>query len=118
MITIGYRLAVWGFLGTGNDIESGNFGLWDQHVPHQWISQNIQAFGGDQNKVTLAGQSAGTSSVVYQSLFSKNEGIFQRGIALAGSITCPRHTILNTLICCIGLGIFLAAIQKHHLLTL
>ena len=89
VVTIDYRLAVWGFLSTGNDIAPGNLGLWDQHVALQWIHRNIRAFGGDPERVTIPGQSAGGSSVVYQAMFPPNKGLFQRAIALGGSITCP-----------------------------
>ena len=89
VITINYRLAVWGFLSTGNDVAPGNLGLWDQHIALQWINRNIRAFGGDPMRITISGQSAGGASVVYQSLFPGNKGLFQRAIALAGSITCP-----------------------------
>ena len=88
-VTITYRLAVFGFLSTGNSTLPGNLGLWDQHTALQWVHGNIEDFGGDPAKVTIIGDSAGGASVVFQSLFPKNKGLFQRAIAMSGSITCP-----------------------------
>lgn len=111
VVTIGYRFAVWGFLSSGNDIAPGNLGLWDQHVALKWINQNIQAFGGDPNRVTISGQSAGSSSVVYQSLFPRNEGLFQRAIALEGVSPVRGHTISDQLTLYFALLAYWDAIQ-------
>ena len=89
VVTLNYRLAVWGFLTSGDSTVPGNLGLWDQHIALKWVNQNINAFGGDPKKVTIFGQSAGGSSVVFQSSFPRNAGLFQRAIAMAGSISCP-----------------------------
>lgn len=51
LVTINYRLGPLGFLSTGNDEFPGNLGLWDQRLALQWIQRNIEAFGGDKNKV-------------------------------------------------------------------
>ena len=88
MVAIGYRLTYLGFLHT-NEGNGGNFGLWDQHVAIKWVHDNIASFGGDTSRVTLFGESAGSSSVIFQSLYPGNKGLFQRGIAESGSITSP-----------------------------
>lgn len=49
----------------------------DQHLALKWVKDNIQHFGGDPNKITIFGQSAGGASVQYQLLYEKNEGLFQ-----------------------------------------
>ena len=85
VVTINYRLAHLGFLQTNEG--AGNFGLWDQHLAIKWVSENIGSFGGDVNNITIFGESAGSSSVVYQVLFPGNKNLFQRAIAESGGIT-------------------------------
>ena len=89
VVTINYRLSLWGFLSTEDEQAPGNYGLWDQSLAIKWLNNNIRAFGGDPGRVTIAGESAGSVSVVYQSLYEGNGGLFQRAIALSGSITAP-----------------------------
>ena len=73
IVTINYRLGVYGFLG-GHDLRAssasrgdgpvgGNLGLWDQVLARRWVREHISAFGGDSGRVTLFGQSAGGASV-------------------------------------------------------
>ena len=83
---VSYRLTYLGFLQT-NERNGGNFGLWDQHLAIKWVHDNIASFGGDIGNVTIFGESAGSTSVIYQSLYPGNKGLFQRGIAESGSIT-------------------------------
>ena len=89
VVTINYRLSLWGFLSTGDEYAPGNYGLWDQSLAIMWVNSNIRAFGGDPGRVTIAGESAGAVSVVYQALNEGNTGLFQRAIAQSGSITAP-----------------------------
>ena len=117
VVTINYRLAVWGFLSTGNDIAPGNQGLWDQHVALKWVHQNIEAFGGDPRRVTISGQSAGAASVVYQSMFPRNKGLFQIAIAFAGSITCPWSYNLHPIETVLRFGNLLGCDTRSELVT-
>ena len=87
VVTLNYRLTLWGFLSTKDEHSPGNYGLWDQHLALQWVHDNIKNFGGDAGRVTIFGESAGSGSVVYQSLYAGNRGLFQRAIAQSGSIT-------------------------------
>jgi len=63
-VKMGYRIGALGFLSLGGHAEApGNAGLFDQLMALDWVQQNIAAFGGDQQTVTLFGESAGSVSV-------------------------------------------------------
>ena len=84
VVTLNYRLSLWGFLSTGDGHAPGNNGLFDQHLAIRWVHDNVKAFGGDTSRITIFGESAGAASVVYQSTFEGNGGLFQRAIAQSG----------------------------------
>lgn len=90
-VTIDYRLGVFGFLAHPElDAESehgssGNFGLQDQIAALRWVEENIAAFGGDPERVTVAGESAGGESVCLLSTTPLAEGLFQRVIGGSGA---------------------------------
>ena len=86
VVTINYRVTLWGFLSTSDENAPGNIGLWDQHLAIKWVHDNIKSFGGDPNKVTVFGESAGGMSTTYQSLYGGNKGLYQRAIAQSGSL--------------------------------
>ena len=69
-VIIQYRLGAFGFLSSEEVKENGqlNAGLLDQNFALQWVQKNIAKFGGDPTKVTLAGESAGASSVMLQAM--------------------------------------------------
>lgn len=69
-IIIQYRLGAFGFLSSEDVKRHGNVnaGLLDQRLALQWVQDNIEKFGGDPNKVTLAGESAGAGSVMLQAM--------------------------------------------------
>lgn len=89
VITINYRLGLFGFLDMDYEKATGNFGLWDQRLALQWVHENIKTFGGDKERVTLFGESAGSTAVVLQALFPGNKGLFKSAIAESGAITMP-----------------------------
>ena len=86
LVTINYRLHILGFLSFGNDVVSGNMGLRDQQLAINWVRQNIRAVGGDPDKVTIFGESAGAMSVQAQLLSPLNTGALAGAIAQSGSI--------------------------------
>lgn len=86
VVTLNYRLSLWGFLSTGNENAPGNAGLWDQHLGIKWVHDNIAAFGGDNQRITVFGESAGSASVMYQALYPGNKGLFHRVIGQSGSV--------------------------------
>jgi carboxylesterase type B len=86
VVAMNYRIGPLGFLSTKDAEAPGNFGLWDQRLAIEWVSENIAAFGGDRSKITIFGESAGGSSVIYQTVYPGNDGLFQRAIAQSGTI--------------------------------
>ncbi|WP_307864869.1 carboxylesterase/lipase family protein [Myceligenerans salitolerans] len=92
VITINYRLGVMGFLShpdlatESSYGASGNYGILDQIAALEWVQQNIAAFGGDPDRVTIAGESAGGESVCILGATPLAEGLFD-GI-IAGSGAC------------------------------
>ncbi|PVD36868.1 hypothetical protein C0Q70_03858 [Pomacea canaliculata] len=87
VVTLNYRLGALGFLSTGDPTLPGNYGLWDQHLAIQWVRDNIQAFNGDPDKITIGGESAGSAGVAYQTLTPLSRGLFARAILQSGTAT-------------------------------
>jgi carboxylesterase type B len=77
VVSLNYRLGILGFLATTDGLE-GNFALQDQRVALQWVQRNIAAFGGDPNRVTIAGQSAGAYSVAAHLASPLSAGLFHK----------------------------------------
>ncbi|KAI1876721.1 uncharacterized protein JN550_000793 [Neoarthrinium moseri] len=109
VVAIGYRLNVFGFLAAQelldeSDGESaGNFGLWDQRLAMEWVKENISAFGGDPNNITLGGRSAGSYGVEAQVLhdFRSNAPhpggeLFQRFYMISNAIPAQPKTVSDT----------------------
>ncbi|WP_428149856.1 carboxylesterase/lipase family protein [Brevundimonas sp.] len=87
VVSINYRLGVLGYLAhPGLSAESpthasGNYGIMDQIAALEWVQQNVAAFGGDPDNVTIAGESAGGLSILYLLTAPAARGLFDRAIA-------------------------------------
>jgi para-nitrobenzyl esterase len=87
-VTINYRLGAEGFLLLDGDPDgTANLGLLDQIAALQWVQENIGAFGGDPQRVTIAGESAGAMSVATLLAMPLAEGLFAQAIAQSGTTT-------------------------------
>jgi para-nitrobenzyl esterase len=83
LVTINYRLGADGFLWVGEGVP--NLGLLDQIAALEWVRDNIAAFGGDPQRVTVFGESAGGMSVVSLMAMPRARGLFHRAIAESGA---------------------------------
>lgn len=63
VVSINYRLGIFGFLALDDGSTNGNYGLHDQITALKWLKQNIKTFGGDADRITMFGQSAGAASI-------------------------------------------------------
>lgn len=103
-VAVNYRVGGFGFL-PGKEVladGSANLGLLDQRLGLQWVADNIAAFGGDPDKVTIWGESAGSISVMDHMLLYngdntyKGKPLFRAGIMNSGSVVptdpvdCPK----------------------------
>lgn len=86
LVTINYRLGPFGFLALDTSDIPGNAAMKDQVLALKWVQKNIEIFGGDPNKVTLAGLSAGAHSATGHMLSSLSDGLFHNVIAVSGGL--------------------------------
>jgi len=86
VVTFNYRLGAFGFLAhpelskESDQHVSGNYGVLDQISALRWVQNNIAAFGGDPNRVTIFGQSAGATSVCYLLTSPLTKGLYIHAI--------------------------------------
>ena len=99
LVSINYRVGPFGFLAhpelsaESPQHVSGNYGLLDQIAGLRWIRKNIAAFGGDPDKVTIFGESAGGIAVSMLCASPLAKGLFRGAISQSGgSFGPPRHT--------------------------
>ncbi|KAL4928498.1 Alpha/Beta hydrolase protein [Aspergillus undulatus] len=88
-VSINYRLSLWGFLHSNEVVGEGvtNLGLRDQRLALHWVKENIAAFGGDPEKVTIFGESAGAASVGFHltAYGGRNDNLFRAAILQSGN---------------------------------
>jgi carboxylesterase type B len=89
IVTIQYRLFLYGFLSTGSKAAFGNYGIWDQIASLEWVKRNIAQFGGDPDQVTIFGESAGGASISLITYTPVAKDLFHQSIAESGSAFAP-----------------------------
>ncbi|CAG5111973.1 Oidioi.mRNA.OKI2018_I69.chr2.g6238.t1.cds [Oikopleura dioica] len=110
IVNFNYRLNSFGYLGLDNlgskillcatnianeDGVHGNFGVHDQNAAIEWVYENIHYFGGDNEQITLMGQSAGGQSVFTHAQWSKSSKMIKNFIANSGPALLPPHGALK-----------------------
>ncbi|KAF2032635.1 alpha/beta-hydrolase [Setomelanomma holmii] len=88
-VALNYRVGGWGIVASKEMLNDGalNIGLYDRRLALKWIHENIAAFGGDPDAVTIGGESAGAFSVRYHlvGFDGQNEGLFRAAIMQSGT---------------------------------
>lgn len=96
VVTINYRLSIFGFFDSDGDGVWENYGFWDMRMALQWVQDNIEAFGGDKDRVTIMGSSSGGMTVTQLAASPVFEGLFHRIISQSGTMLCPRLLSKNS----------------------
>ncbi|XP_048648608.1 cocaine esterase-like isoform X8 [Marmota marmota marmota] len=101
VVIIQYRLGVLGFFSTGDQHATGNWGYLDQVAALHWVQQNIAHFGGNPDKVTIFGESAGGTSVSSHVVSPMSQGLFhgaimESGVALLPSLIASSSEAVST----------------------
>ncbi|XP_013167377.1 PREDICTED: juvenile hormone esterase-like [Papilio xuthus] len=86
IVTINYRLGVFGFLSLDIPEVAGNMGLKDIVIALEWVNQNIVYFNGDSNNVTVFGNNSGAAAIEYLMLSTRTKELFHKAILQSGSI--------------------------------
>ena len=91
IVTINYRLNIFGFMNFAaidSEFEdTGYLGIKDQVAALEWVKENISAFGGDPDNVTIFGESAGAASVMFLMILPQAKGLFKKVISQSGHLS-------------------------------
>uniref|UniRef100_I3ME46 Carboxylic ester hydrolase n=1 Tax=Ictidomys tridecemlineatus TaxID=43179 RepID=I3ME46_ICTTR len=103
VVTIQYRLGILGFFSTGDQHATGNWGYLDQVAALRWVQQNIAHFGGNPDRVTIFGESAGGTSVSSHVVSPMSQGLFhgaimESGVALLPSLIASSSEAVSTMV--------------------
>ncbi|XP_071499740.1 cholinesterase-like [Diadema antillarum] len=85
IVTINYRLNIFSFFTTADEEAPGNVGMLDQVAALKWVYTNIEAFGGDKDRITIFGVSAGSGSVSFHLLSKLSRPYFSHAIMESGT---------------------------------
>uniref|UniRef100_A0A2K5IRL2 Carboxylic ester hydrolase n=1 Tax=Colobus angolensis palliatus TaxID=336983 RepID=A0A2K5IRL2_COLAP len=103
VVTIQYRLGILGFFSTGDKHATGNWGYLDQVAALRWVRQNIAHFGGNPDRVTIFGESAGGTSVSSLVVSPMSQGLFhgaimESGVALMPCLIASSADVISTVV--------------------
>ncbi|XP_054165675.1 cholinesterase-like [Oppia nitens] len=85
VVSVNYRLGIFGFIFGDREDAPGNVGLFDQQLALRWLRDNIHQFGGNRDQITIFGESAGSWSVSDHILSPLSKGLFRRAIMQSGA---------------------------------
>ncbi|XP_072425646.1 thyroglobulin [Chiloscyllium punctatum] len=89
VVTVNYRVGVFGFLSDDTDAMTGNWGLLDQMAALQWLQRNIGYFGGSSSQITIAADRSGADITSMNLMRIAYSRLFKRAILLGGSALSP-----------------------------
>jgi para-nitrobenzyl esterase len=95
VVTVNYRLGALGFLDLSSVApdrwpDAANAGLLDQQAALRWVKENIAGFGGDPDRITVFGESAGAMSTALHLVMPDSSGLFQRAVMQSGALAHSR----------------------------
>jgi carboxylesterase type B len=96
VITLNYRLGAFGFMHIADTEASGNQGFLDQNLALKWIYTNAHRFGGDRERITLSGQSAGSFSVGYHLVYPSSWPYFRSAMLQSGSLMNKAFNLISS----------------------
>ncbi|XP_063921663.1 juvenile hormone esterase-like [Zophobas morio] len=97
LVTVNFRLNVFGFLTVNDENAYGNTGIKDQVAALKWVRDNIAKFGGDASRVTIFGESSGANCVSLLQLCPRTKGLYHQVIVQSGSALNSRYLQRNPL---------------------
>ena len=108
VVSMNYRLGVFGYMPHpvfAHDGYNGNYALEDQRAALRWVQRNIEAFGGDRDNVTLAGESAGAAAVcMHLASPERVQGLFHKAVVQSAGCLHPMKTVAEAQQAGVALG--------------
>ena len=92
VVSIAYRVGVFGFFSHPSLVPA-NFGLLDQVAALQWVTDNIENIGGDSQKITVMGESAGANNIDYLMVMPSSKGLFSKVIHQSGGSSLTNRSV-------------------------
>ncbi|MEU4361659.1 carboxylesterase family protein [Promicromonospora sp. NPDC023987] len=117
VVAVTYRLGMLGFLGDGADVQA-NLGLLDQLVALRWVRDNIAAFGGDPDLVTVFGQSSGADAIAHLMISDGAEGLFRRAVLQSAPLGVTMNRAAMTAAMLEAVGVLSRGVPVGEILAL